>query len=216
MQFNPRIEYHRYRRYLVDLHNLSQNKMVVVYTGFTLTLLTIAFFGLFALKPTITTIASLIQEQQGKKELDRKLQAKINALNAAQTNYHLAEEFFPLIEEALPTEPLVQQLVYQLETLAQNEGLSIMSLGVEPVVLIGETKRQGKEKFEELNTLSFSLLLRGEFNNLSKFISDLEKLRRIAAIDSLTLSQKETEGGKAMILNLSGRVYFLPKDKRVL
>jgi len=216
MQSSPKIGYHRYRRYLADLYHLSQDKMIVVYAELTLTLLTIAFFALFALKPTITTIASLIQEQQGKKELDRKLQAKINALNAAQTNYHLAEEFFPLVEEALPTEPLVQRLVYQLETLTQNEGLSIMSLNVEPVVLIGETKEKEKRKFGESSALSFSLLLKGEFNNLSKFTSDLEKLRRIVNIDSLTLSQKEIEGGKTMVLNLSGQVYFLPKDKKVL
>ena len=49
MPFNPKTEYHRYQHYFVDIRRLYQKREVVVYTGLTLTLLTIAFFGVFAL-----------------------------------------------------------------------------------------------------------------------------------------------------------------------
>lgn len=214
MPFNPKTEYHRYRHYFVDIRRLYQKREVVVYTGLTLTLLTIAFFGVFALKPTIVTIASLLKEQQSKKQIDRELQTKINALASAQTNYSLMENSLPLVDDALPAEPSLSQIVYQLEILVQQEGLTITSLAFEPVTLVGEPKeKRVAKKVPGPNTLSFSLSLTGNFENLTRLVSSLEKLRRIVTIDSLTFTQRRGEEEKIMGLNLSGKVYFLPKKE---
>lgn len=214
MPFNPKTEYHRYRHYFVDIRRLYQKREVVVYTGLTLTLLTIAFFGVFALKPTIVTIASLLKEQQSKKQIDRELQTKINALASAQANYALMENSLPLVDDALPAEPSLSQIVYQLEILVQQEGLTITSLAFEPVTLVGEPKEKRiAKKVPGPSTLSFSLSLTGNFENLTRLVSSLEQLRRIVTIDSLTFTQRKGEEEKIMGLNLSGKVYFLPKKE---
>ncbi len=214
MPFNPKTEYHRYQHYFVDIRRLYQKREVVVYTGLTLTLLTIAFFGVFALKPTIVTIASLVKEQQSKKQIDRELQTKINALASAQANYTLMENSLPLVDDALPAEPSLSQIVYQLEILVQQEGLTITSLAFEPVTLVGEPKEQRvAKKVPGPSTLSFSFSLTGNFENLTRLVSSLEQLRRIVTIDSLTFTQRTSEEGQVMSLNLSGKVYFLSKKE---
>ncbi|MFZ5365752.1 MAG: type 4a pilus biogenesis protein PilO [Patescibacteria group bacterium] len=214
MPFDPRTEYHRYRRYFVDIRRLYQKKEIIIYTGLTLSLLTIAFFGIFALKPTVITIASLIKEVQNKREIDRQLQTKINALTSAQTNFALAGNSLTLIDDALPGDPFPSQILYQLEFLAQQEGLTVRSLAVEPVTLLGEAKEKtpGK-KIPGPDWVSFSLSLSGNFENLSKFVSSLEKLRRLVTIDSLTFAQSKSEEEKVMSLSISGKTYFLPKKE---
>lgn len=212
MPFDPRTEYHRYRRYFVDIRRLYQKREVIIYTGLTLSLLTIAFFGLFALKPTIITIVSLVKEAQEKRQIDNQLQTKINSLSSAQTNFALAGNSLSLVDDALPGDPFPSQILYQLEFLIQQEGLTVRSLAIEPVTLLGEAKEKKTEKkISGPDWVGFSISLSGNFENLSKFVSSLEKLRRLVTIDSLTFSQSKSEEEKLMNLNISGKTYFLPK-----
>ena len=105
MAFDWRTEYHRYHRYFLSTRALYKKRAVVVYTGIILTLATITFFALFAIKPTVTTIASLVKEINSKKVVDQKLQTKINSLRQAQTNYSLISDKLVLIDQVLPQEP---------------------------------------------------------------------------------------------------------------
>lgn len=214
MPFDPRTEYHRYRRYFVDIRRLYEKREIIVYAGLTLSLLAVAFFGFFALKPTIVTIASLIKEVQNKKQIDRQLQTKINALSVAQTNFALAENSLPLVDDTLPPDPFLSQILYQLEFLTQQEGLTLRSLAVEPVILKGEATQKVEKKMPGPDEVYFSLSISGNFENLTRFISSLENLRRILTIDSLTFTPSKAEEEKIMNLNISGKVYFLPKKAK--
>jgi len=206
MPSNLTSQYHRYQRYFVDLGRFYQKKEVAVYTEITLSLLTIAFFGFFALRPTIVTIASLVQELKTKKETDQRLQLKINALAQAQTNFAQVKDSLPLVDNALPSSALIPPFLYQLEILALQNNLSIRSLTIEPQPLIGTIS--GK------NELGFSLSLSGDFGNLDGFITSLETLRRTNNLESFNLTKDKDLEGKLMNLNISGKAYFLPKEEK--
>lgn len=209
MPFNTQTEYHRYQRYFTNISRLYQKRDVKVYTGLILTFSTIVFFALFALRPTVTTIATLIQELETQKQIDTQLQAKINALGQAQKNYSQIKNA-SIIEEALPTQSGIEQLLFNLEYLIKPAGLTIRSLSFTPIVINGKPKE---------NQIGFAITIAGEKDALNQFLASFYDLRRVITIDSTSFSKaqalEETEGttktSPDINLNISGSAYFLSK-----
>lgn len=213
MPFDPRSGYRRYHRYFVDVRSLYKKREVIIYTGLTLSFLAIAFFGVFALRPTLMTIASLIREVQDKKMIDQQLQTKINSLTLAQINFASIENSLSLIDEALPTDPFLSQILPYFEFLTQQEELTIRSIALEPVVIKGKIgKEKSKSKKPGPNQAGFIMTLSGNFENLIRFVSSLEKVRRIITIDSATFTQTKTEETQAINLTISGKAYYLTEE----
>lgn len=198
--------YRRYQRYFVDLQALYQKREIKLYTGLILSLLTVAFFGLFALKPTLTTIASLVGDLQDKKAINQKLQEKINNLSRAQTNYSQTINSLGLLDQALPRNPSVSQIAYQIEILAQKSNLIVRSINFESVNMKGESPKQKNE-------VSFDFTLSGDFQSLKNFLGSLENIRRIMTISSFSLSKSKNVENQTMTLNVLGKAYFLPNNQ---
>lgn len=206
MALKPRRNYRRYQRYFVDLQALYQKREIKLYTGLILSLLTVAFFGLFALRPTLTTIAGLVGDLQDKKTINQKLQEKINNLSRAQTNYSQTVNSLGLLDQALPSNPSVSQIAYQIEILAQKSNLVVRSINFESVNMKGESPKQKNE-------VSFDFTLNGDFQSLKIFLGSLENLRRIITINSFSLSRSKNTETQTMTLNVLGKAYFLPNNQ---
>lgn len=211
MPFDTRVDYHRYQRYFTNISRLYQKKEVKIYTSLILTFATVSFFALFAIRPTITTIASLIQELETQKNIDSQLQAKITALGQAQKNYNQLTNA-SLIEEALPIQSGIEQLLYNLEYLIRTEGVIIQSLSFSPVVINGVPKE---------NQINFTITISGNKVALNQFLDSFYDLRRVITIESTSFSkpQKITDAENTnqensnLSLNVSGSAYFLYKNK---
>lgn len=208
MPYNPKTEYHRYQRYYTDLTHLIKKKEVVVYVELILTLAAIAIFGYFALKPTFLAISTLVKEIENKKQIDSQLQTKINALNEAQKKLSLLENR-DLVNEALPQDSGLNQLLYQLEYLVTVQGLTVRNLSLDSVVINGTPKT---------NEITFSLGVIGNLENINLLLSSLEDLKRTITIGSANITKTKTELGAkdesttgTINANINGRAYFLPQ-----
>ncbi|PIU03381.1 hypothetical protein COT44_02975 [Candidatus Shapirobacteria bacterium CG08_land_8_20_14_0_20_39_18] len=206
-------EYHRYHRYFINLNSLYQKKEVIVYTGLTLSIFTVAFFVLFALKPAISTIFSLVSEINTKKELDQKLQTKINDITQAQNNYNTNSQTITLVDEALPTDPSMEGFAWYLETLFQQEGLTIKNIDYDPVDFINKPPAKILPTNTELKEVNFSFKTAGVYENLKDTLNKLENLRRLVIIDSFSLGQAGTEDLQTLNLSVNGRILYLPLTK---
>lgn len=207
------IDRRTYSRYFVNLQSLYRKRDVVLYTGITLTLFAMAFFGLFALRPTLTTIATLVKEIKDKKEIEVKLQKKINDLRTAQTNYASVAGSVSYVNQALPSDPSLSDVVYQIEITAQKTQVAIKSINFSSVDLLGETLKTKKASglHPDLVEVEFELSAIGEFENLKSYLASLEKIRRLMIIDSFIYNQKKIEETQTLTLNLRGRAFYLPK-----
>lgn len=212
MALDWRTEYHRYHRYFLSTRALYKKREVVVYTGIILTLATITFFALFAIKPTVTTITGLVKEINNKKVVDQKLQTKINSLRQAQANYSLISDKLVLINQVLPQEPNLIDLVYQIEVLAQKNDVTIKSVAFGPSYLLG--KEESKKKVSQNPAINFSLGLSGDFENISRFTASLDNLRRsIGTVDFTVRSVEESETGTfSLSLTLHLDAFYLTGD----
>lgn len=205
--------YHRYRRYFINLSSLYQKKEVIVYTGLTLSVFTVAFFVLFALKPTFNTILSLVSEINTKKELDQKLQTKINNITQAQNNFNANSQTIVLVDEALPADPSMEGFVWYLETLFQQEGLTVKNINYDPVDFINKPPAKISPTDTGLIEAIFSFKVTGGYESLKDTLNKLENLRRLVIIDTFSLVQAGTEDLQTLNLNVTGRIFYLPPIK---
>lgn len=205
--------YHRYRRYFTDISALYQKKEARVYTGLILSLLTVAFFSFFAIRPTLVTIASLVKEIEDKRMIAQKLQEKISALSLAQKEYVAVSSELPLVEEALPQEPNLPLFIRQLETLAVQSGVALRTIQFGQVNLRGRLALKPDsvktEQKEEASEITFSLSASGSYQNLKSFLQSLENLRRFVVISSFAFKPEEKEEAQLLILSVAGEAYYL-------
>jgi len=197
---------HRYNRYFVDLGNFYKTKKAKVYTSIIAALVTIIFFVVFAIKPTLITIAQLIRQVKDQQFVLTSLEGKIKDLSQAQINYLNSESKIYLIDEALPISAEVDSLAKQLETLSRKTEVSIESFRINETILDTVEKKTTTQK----ESVNFSITTIGSYENLRKFIILLSDLRRVISIKSFVFQVGRDASG-ILALNINGQAWFLPK-----
>jgi len=212
MPYNWQTEYHRYRRYFLDLGRLYGKKKVRVYTEIIFSIVTTTLFLFFAIRPTLITIGGLMRKIKDQKAVTEQLQNKITALNMAQTEYSLVKDDLYLIDRFLPQDPHLSLLIKQLEFTAQQTAVTIETIKFDSVPLRGETLLTPTM----LRSQNFNLVVSGQYQNLKSFLQAC-LLGRIILIESFTFksgktSQEPAAAGPLLTLSLNGQAYFLKED----
>lgn len=210
MIFDWKTEARRYHRYFVNLGQLTQRKDVRSWTNLTLSFLTIAFFGFFAIKPTLVIIAKLAKEIKDKEEINLKLQKKIASLVKAQEEYSIHQSRFYLVGQALPQTADFPSLIFFLEEEASSSGIEIKSFSINKVEILPSEKAKTKE--EKVPSFEFTVYLTGDYQNLEDFLGRIESSRRIITIKNVNFGQtkKEKEETSKIILTILGDSSFYP------
>lgn len=182
---NYQKQFPRYSRYLAGFKSLSLRKKQTVqaYTMIILSLLTVSFFVVFAIRPTLKTIASLLAELREKREVYLKLEDKISSLTTAQANYKYVEADLHLLDESLPPETEFTLLMLQIEILGLENN----------VVLETESFDEVSLHFDQEYKIQFSLDVSGSYQNLRQFLVALENLRRITVLQNVQLNQSDED-----------------------
>lgn len=215
MPISSEFDYRRYKRYFIDLRGLYKRKEIIVYTGLTLTFGSIAFFGVFAIRPTILTITNLIKETQSRRIIVDQLQTKINNLGKAQNNYVLLNQKITLVDNALPQNANLAQLIYQFEGLSSQYSLQINNLTVDGADLLGSnTQKQTSDKnASEAKEIVFNIKVLGSFDNLSRFLKEIEGMRRTINLTGYNFVKTQAEGEEnpPMSLTIDGKAFYKSK-----
>ncbi len=198
--------YHRYQHYFIGAKALYKKKKTRVYTSIILSILTVAFFGFFAIRPTLVTIGGLLKEIKDKKAVVEQMDQKIDNLTKAQMNYSQIENELNLVGESLPQNPALPILIKQLESLARLSSVNLESIRYE------KTNLQGELAKEESQATSFNIALTGSYQNLKQFLNSLDTLRRIISVESFVFSSKIEEEIQIMALTINAQAYYLIKN----
>lgn len=217
-----KLGFDRYRRYTNRLAQSYEKPDIKAYTGLTLSFFAVAFFGIFAVRPALTTILELVKEIEAKEAVAQRFQEKINHLSLAQENYVAAQEAFPLIDEALPQEPVFADFIRQVEALATRNSLSLSLLQVGEVIIVGgaeEPKKAGtgatlEEQEEGLTSIEFGVTVAGDYENLRAFLNSLENWRRLALPATVTFNVRRQLEEEVLALNISGKIYYYVSEGR--
>lgn len=210
---NYRQQYARYKRYFRQLVvQYRQRPEVKASVELLLTLLAISFFAVFALRPTLNTIASLWANIQAQKEVSVKLEEKISNLGRAQLVWSQEEARVALLDQAMPQEPQPDTYLQQIEGLVATNNVSLTSFNVEKVVLIGKeekkTKKKDKDEIANARDLNLAFAVSGDFSSLMAFLNGLEDLRRLIVLDSASFGVGQGKQSGSLILTVAGKVPY--------
>ncbi len=195
MALGWRRDYIRYQGFFLNVYSAYKNRQDVrVFMELLLTLATIAILVVFALRPTILTIIELVNQINAKEELIAKMDQKIQNLATAQSLYARESKRIGLLNSAIPTSPDPDKLMQQLQGVAAKNAVTVSSISVGEVVLLGEgtTQKKGRGRGIELpegaKSIDFSVNATGDYNLVKALLSDLEKTLRPTVFDSFTIS----------------------------
>lgn len=187
-------------RLLAYLPDLKQEKARKI-SNIVLSLVAFSFFGLFAINPTLSTIAKLKKELSDSKFVDQKLQGKISNLYTLQQKYNNLKSDIPIVLEAVPQTPQIPTLVGQIQALSSESNIllaNIQSFQVEA--------GNASEIKKDFYAFSFTVSGEGKYEDVVSFLSAMTNIRRVISLDNLSINKKSDSSD--LDFNVKATAYF--------
>lgn len=192
-----------YLKYLAFMPDLRQEK-IKKFTTIALTLIASIILGLFAINPTLSTIANLQKQIEDDQFVDQKLVEKITNLSLLQQKYAQIKNDLPVVYDAIPTSAEIPPLMAEIQTIAKNSNLKLNSFQTFTVDL------SGKETKNKYSSFDFGFSGEGAYSDITNFMNQLLDFQRVLAIDNVSISKLSNNEKTSGILQLSfkGTVLF--------
>lgn len=188
-----------YGKYYRDLLPYLKQKKSQQYFTLILTFGASIFFALFAISPTLSTIAKLKREIEDSRLVEQKLSQKINSLSSLSQEYITLQNDISYVLEAIPQKSDAPTLVAQIQSIAKDSSINISSIEISPIKLNSQQK--------ELNSsFTFNIAAQGSYKDLQTFLSNLTVMQRVISADSISIAKGEIDQG--LQLNLKGTAYY--------
>ena len=191
-----------YRGYLKDRADkigAETRQKANLYFYIALTLLTVSFFGFFAIKPTLETVSNLNKQYEDNKIVYNSLRTKLSALQSLDSSYQQLQSDLDYVYAAIPQSSKIPYLTRQIETIAQQSGVILDRLDFQPVEIF-----PGQKKTENYSVV-FNLTVEGSELNINSFISNLINFDRILSIDRIATGKNDSN---VFAGSLTGKAYF--------
>jgi Tfp pilus assembly protein PilO len=188
-------------KYLELLPDFSQEK-TEKYTSLVLSLIALSVFALFAINPTLSTIAKLQKEIEDAGILSQRLEAKIADLASLQQAYKRLENDIPAVFESMPNSPLVPLIIGQIQSVAKDSSLRVIQIQNSETELFTEVDTNRKYNF-----YTFTITADGPYENILRFTENLINMQRIVNINIISIG-KQTDTTGTLQLNLEGIAYY--------
>jgi hypothetical protein len=215
-----RKEYLRRKAYFLNMAGEYKERAdIKAYLEMLLSLATVSILAIFALRPTVVTIAKLVKEIESKKKTIATMDEKIQNLKDAQSLYNQEKDNITLLEISIPKGPNPDIFTRQIEGLSGKHQIGVTRMSVGEATILGkQTQDQSKKKGEVAtmplgaNGLAFSInttITLEQYLSSSNFLSDFEKLRRPPKIDRLMFNIEKVENKKTLTMSVGGQLpYF--------
>ncbi len=225
---NPgwRGNYLRYQSYFLNIiARYKERADIRAYIEILLSLATVSLFAVFALRPTLLTIAELIKEIETKKTVLAQMKTKIDTLTSAQILYDRERSRINSLFASITDKSDPEIYARQIEGLSQQYNIEVSEITAGEAVIIGMGTKTEKVEVKNLDPLpegAMGMTVSATFSTgldqylaFANLISYFEMLRRPAKIDTLqirTITTEESE--KAIELGIKSRLpYLINSDK---
>lgn len=200
-----------------------EKPQVRAYLEIMLSFITVAIFGVYAIKPTAITIAQLLKEIEAKKVTLAQMEEKIKNLEQASQLYSDNSEKIALLETAIPRRPSPEGFARQVEGLSGRNGVEILKVTTSGGPLIGKPKVEilapvegevapPPEEFPQLNfTVNMKVPI-GQYVALSSFNADLlYRIRNPIKLAVVRFDTQSERDGKNIVLVVNGKIPYNPE-----
>jgi len=187
---------YKQRELVATLNDFYHRPVAKVSLELFLSVSLILILGIFAIQPTLVTMATLNKEITEKKELDKTLTIKIASLNSAQTTYYASQEKLALLDESIPSHPKLIYTLKILEKLATENNIVLRSINVSEIPSEIETT----ETFKDLtrSSVAVSVSVKGDYVSIKNFVQELINSRRSLVVESVTFNLEESRNAESL------------------
>ncbi len=164
------------------------------------------FFGIFAINPTLSTIADLQKQITDDLFVDQKLSEKIANLHSLQSQYRVLQTDIPVIDNNLPITPDLSKVVGQIQQVSQENNLET---SVIQVSAIDTTTLKNPDDIPILITFDGQ----GTMDNISHFITELTSFDRILTLGTVNLQHAtsiDSNTSDLMHISIKLTAYYKP------
>ena len=191
-------------RYFTYIRPVIKSKGVQEYGPLIFSLIMVSFFSIFALRPTLTTIAGLQKAIETQNQTYDQLVQKIETIKTAKNNYlALNPKAREQVEQLIPNDTALPTLIEELRGIAKQYDASIAGLQFEAMELDGKPEKLVKTPAQK--ELLFTMNLRGNYSSIVQFIDSLTKINRVISIDAISM-RTATDG--ALSISVNGRAHY--------
>lgn len=208
MKLKPNVlETFSHSTYVSLLAKMEEDKKHA-FTTLLLTVLALIVFGLFAINPTLSTIASLQKQLDDDKLVQQKLSDKITNLSLLQKKYESIQTDIPTVYNALPTASSVPRFTAQIQAIAKTTLVTITQMKTSGIDLTNNTPLEENAVLGKTSIPSFTFTLSatGTSDSINQFLQQITHFDRIITLDSLSLTGSQKDN--ALQLDVSGKTYF--------
>lgn len=157
-----------------------------------LSLMTVLFFALFALRPTINTMSRLVREIEEKRQISDDLTRKMAALSTAQREYLAQEPRLSLLRTAYHQTVSIDEVLYYLEYITQQANISLLSAQMHEVPVdlppaAQTSSTQVSAVRQPLQAFEVELSFQGEYREIQEFFRMVESIRPLWVVESFSL-----------------------------
>lgn len=191
------LQKNKYFELLPDLKEERAQK----FTTLVLTLVALIFFGIFAIQPTLSTIAKLKKELKDSQYVDQQLSQKIENLTILEQKYASLQDTMPVILSTFPTESQVPLLIAQLQSLGKKTDIVFSGIQVSQTQIAKPNDKQDK-----YSTFSFTFTGEGTYENILNYLTLSMRMQRIISIEILSISKRSE--GDLLQFNFKGTGFF--------
>ena len=214
---NLRQSFARYNRYFTKISdNYTTKPHVKSGVEILLSAVLVAFFALFALRPTINTIADLLSQIETQKEIGTQLDKKISDLRVAREVWTREQSNITLLDQALPKKAEPIQFLQLVEGHVAKHDVAIEAITLDDIAIVGDNVSKSTEikgKAPGTNVIKLSISLRGSYEKLLGFLKDSEELRRVIEVNTVTFGEtKESRLSGELSLTITGATSYLRKE----
>lgn len=187
------------KKYL-DIFPKLKDARIQKVTEISLTFIAIPIFGIFAISPTLITIAELRRKLADNQLVYSKLKEKNANLNSLQTNYLRIKNDLPMIISAIPQDQKPTFFIAEIQGVAKKYSISLTSVDVSKIDYFGPIKYSS-------DSFTFSLSGSGSYQNALSFLTAVTAFQRVTTIDNIAIG-KSSEKESFVRIAISGKAYF--------
>ncbi len=158
---------------------------------------------LFAIRPTVTTIARINKEIKEKERVNSLLENKINTLNELDKQYVPNKESFEDLEMIFPAGENFSLLLANMELVTTRNGHKLSSISFD-----GYKGKDYNIITKALKPYTMTFSARGKEENILNFLQELEDLPMYPVIETFSYSTETAEDG-TNAFTISLRIYHV-------
>lgn len=166
------------------------------YTFTILFFIIFSFFTLFVIRPNIVTVFGLQKELTDLQILDKDYEAAIVDIVSLQSVLEKNRDRFPMLREALPYTPQVNQVIDDIRNVASESGIDTEKIDINQISL--------KESENKSSTKAYNVNIetRSDFPSAFAFVDGLTRQRRLKTLKNIKIYKEGSNGTGSAVLRV--------------